>query len=90
MQRSGRPAAGAIVLTDAATSSLSVIGTSNAAAAAHQAPQGSNTPSRREALFGALGAGLGVGLTTAFFKSEEQLWVGWAGLGGADDICVGT
>ena len=32
-----------------------------------QAPQG-GAPSRREAMFGLLGAGLGVGLTTAFFK----------------------
>lgn len=34
-------------------------------------PQTGGAPSRREALFGLLGAGLGVGLTTAYFKSES-------------------
>lgn len=36
-----------------------------------QATQG-GAPSRREAMFGLLGAGLGVGFTTAYFKSEQQ------------------
>jgi hypothetical protein len=35
-----------------------------------QTGSGFQAPSRREALFGLLGAGLGVGLTTAFYKSE--------------------
>jgi hypothetical protein len=30
-----------------------------------------NMPSRREALFGLLGAGLGVGVTTAYYKSKQ-------------------
>jgi hypothetical protein len=49
-------------------------------AAKPQATQG-GAPSRREALFGLLGAGLGVGLTTAYFKGGSvvrETWVGWA------------
>jgi hypothetical protein len=37
----------------------------------------SAAPSRREALFGLLGAGLGVGLTTAYFKSEQRQLRDW-------------
>jgi hypothetical protein len=36
-------------------------------------PSGFQAPSRREALFGLLGAGLGVGLSTVYYKSE---WMG--------------
>lgn len=37
-----------------------------------QANQG-GAPSRREAMFGLLGAGLGVGFTTAFFKGAQAV-----------------
>lgn len=37
----------------------------------------SAAPSRREALFGLLGAGLGVGLTTVYFKSEQRQLQSW-------------
>jgi hypothetical protein len=41
---------------------------------------GGGAPSRREAIFGALGAALGVGATTAYFKGEQQLGPQLAGL----------